>query len=122
MQLSIVTIGAFVGILNQATKYIAENFIKKDISKFIPIFSVIYGIILGIIGFYLPNADMGSNLVEAIFIGISAGSASTGVHQIGKQLAKDDASNVEQANDETDISANIAEEMIKEIFKTTDEE
>ena len=122
MQLSIVTIGAFVGILNQATKYIAENFIKKDISKFIPIFSVVYGIILGIIGFYLPNADMGSNLVEAIFIGISAGSASTGVHQIGKQLSKDDASNVEQANDETDISANIAEEMLKEIFKTTDEE
>ena len=65
---------------------------------------------------------MGSNLVEAIFIGISAGSASTGVHQIGKQLSKDDASNVEQANDETDISANIAEEMLKEIFKTTDEE
>jgi hypothetical protein len=49
---------------------------------------VVYGIILGIIGYYLPDANMGSNLVEAIFIGISAGSASTGIHQIGKQLTK----------------------------------
>lgn len=90
MQLTLVTIGAFVAILNQGTKYIANNFIKKDVSKYIPMCSVIYGIILGIIGYYLPNADMGSNLVEAIFIGISAGSASTGVHQIGKQLTKTD--------------------------------
>ena len=88
MQLSIVTIGAFVAVLNEGTKYIANNFIKKDVSKFIPICSVLYGIILGIIGFYLPDGNMGSNLVEAIFIGISAGSASTGIHQIGKQLTK----------------------------------
>lgn len=88
MQLTLVTIGAFVAVLNQGTKYIANTFIKKDVSKFIPICSVIYGIILGIIGYYLPEANMGNNLIEAIFIGISAGSASTGVHQIGKQLTK----------------------------------
>jgi len=89
MQLSILTIGSFVAILNQGTKYIASNFINKDVSKFIPICSVLYGIILGIIGFYLPDADMGKDIIEAIFIGISAGSASTGVHQITKQLEKD---------------------------------
>ena len=87
-ELTIVTISAFVAALNQATKYIGNNFIKRDISKFIPICSVIYGLILGIIGFYLPNANMGNNLVEAILIGISAGSASTGCHQIVKQLTK----------------------------------
>ena len=31
---------------------------------------------------------MGNNLVEAIFIGLSAGSAATGVNQISKQLNK----------------------------------
>ena len=86
MKLSIVTIGLFVGMLNQATKYIATNFIKRDVSKFIPICSVIYGILFGVIGYFMPGVDMGSDLLEAIFIGISAGSASTGVHQIGKQL------------------------------------
>ena len=102
-ELTIVTIGAFVAALNQATKYIATNFIKRDISKFIPICSVIYGLILGIIGFYLPNANMGNNLVEAILIGISAGSASTGCHQIVKQLTKPVTSpSDEQLSDSTD--------------------
>ena len=50
-ELTIVTISAFVAALNQATKYIGNNFIKRDISKYIPICSVIYGLILGIIGF-----------------------------------------------------------------------
>lgn len=102
-ELTIVTISAFVAALNQATKYIGNNFIKRDISKFIPICSVIYGLILGIIGFYLPNANMGNNLVEAILIGISAGSASTGCHQIVKQLTKPVTSpSDEQSTDSTD--------------------
>lgn len=102
-ELTIVTISAFVAALNQATKYIGNNFIKRDISKYIPICSVIYGLILGIIGFYLPNANMGNNLVEAILIGISAGSASTGCHQIVKQLTKPVTSpSDEQSTDSTD--------------------
>ena len=102
-ELTIVTISAFVAALNQATKYIGNNFIKRDISKYIPICSVIYGLILGIIGFYLPNANMGNNLVEAILIGISAGSASTGCHQIVKQLTKSVTSpSDEQSTDSTD--------------------
>lgn len=101
-ELTIVTIGAFVAALNQATKYIATNFIKRDISKFIPICSVIYGLILGIIGFYLPNANMGSNLAEAVLIGISAGSASTGCHQIVKQLTKSTTTTTDEENTNTE--------------------
>lgn len=101
-ELTIVTIGAFVAALNQATKYIATNFIKRDISKFIPICSVIYGLVLGIIGFYLPNANMGSDLVEAILIGISAGSASTGCHQIVKQLTKSTTTTTDEENTNTE--------------------
>ena len=101
-ELTIVTIGAFVAALNQATKYIATNFIKRDISKFIPICSVIYGLVLGIIGFYLPNANMGSDLVEAVLIGISAGSASTGSHQIVKQLTKSTTTTTDEENTNTE--------------------
>lgn len=90
LEFSIVTISAFVGILNQCVKYVFNNILNKDISKYIPIFSVVFGIILGICGYLMPNVDMGSNIIEAIFIGISAGSASTGVHQIGTQLNKKD--------------------------------
>ena len=43
---------------------------------------------------------MGSDLLEAIFIGISAGSASTGVHQIGKQLK---TSGVEEPEPEEEL-------------------
>ena len=101
-ELTIVTISAFVAALNQATKYIGNIFIKREIAKYIPICSVIYGLILGIIGFYLPNANMGNNLVEAILIGISAGSASTGCHQIVKQLTKPVTSpSDEQSTDST---------------------
>ena len=101
-ELTIVTIGAFVAALNQATKYIATNFIKRDISKFIPICSVVYGLVLGIIGFYLPNANMGSNLAEAVLIGISAGSASTGCHQIVKQLTKSTTTTTDEENTNTE--------------------
>ena len=101
-ELTIVTIGAFVAALNQATKYIATNFIKRNISKFIPICSVIYGLVLGIIGFYLPNANMGNTLVEAILIGISAGSASTGCHQIVKQLTKSTTTTTDEENTNTE--------------------
>ena len=48
-----------------------------------------FGLILGIAGYYTPNVDMGRNLIEAIFIGLSAGAAATGINQVGKQLDKD---------------------------------
>lgn len=90
MKLSIVTIGAFVASLNEATKYISKTFFNKDITKFIPICSVVYGILLALVGyFFVPESDFGTDIIEAIIIGISAGSASTGIHQIGRQISKD---------------------------------
>ena len=108
LEFSIVTISSFVGVLNEIVKYISKTVFKKDISKYIPLFSIGFGIILGIAGFYIPNVAMGNNVVEAIFIGLAAGSAATGFHQVGKQLAKgDDEAPVtiteEEDTDEEDI-------------------
>ena len=41
---------------------------------------------------------MGNNLIEAIFIGLSAGAAATGVNQVGRQLTK---------NEQYDASATV---------------
>jgi len=79
-----------VTLLNECTKTIAKLTVKKDVSKYIPACSIVFGIILGIAGYYTTGVDMGNNIVEAIFIGISAGAAATGIHQVGKQLNKTD--------------------------------
>lgn len=89
LQFSILTIGTFVTMLDSITIFIGKACFKKDIKKVIPIFSLIFGLALGIAGYYTPNVDMGANLIEAIFIGLSAGAAATGVNQVGKQLGKD---------------------------------
>ena len=88
-------------MLAQATKYVATNFIKKDVSRFIPICSVIYGIILSIIGHYTSTTNIGSNLIEAIFIGASAGGASVAGHQTYKQLSKGKSSVEEESVEDT---------------------
>lgn len=113
LEFSIITISTFVAILNEVVKYISSSVFKKNITRYIPMFSIIFGIILGIVGFYIPDVDMGSNIVEAIFIGISAGSAATGVHQIGKQLYKKD----ENGNDINDQVTEIVDKIIQ---NTTD--
>jgi asparagine N-glycosylation enzyme membrane subunit Stt3 len=89
LEFSIATISVFVGLLNEAVKNIAKNSFNADINKYIPICSLVFGLILGIAGYLMPNVDMGNNIIEAIFIGLSAGSAATGVHQIGKQMSND---------------------------------
>lgn len=111
---SILTISPFVGILNEATKSVAKCF-KKDISRYIPIFSLVYGVILGIAGYYIPDLDFGHNLVEAIFAGLVGGGAATGVHQTFHQLssktddAKTETSNTDNDDDESS-SADVPEE------------
>jgi hypothetical protein len=77
-------------MLDSITIFIGKQCFKKDIRRVIPIFSLIFGLALGIAGYFTPNVDMGGNLVEAVFIGLSAGAAATGVNQIGKQLGKND--------------------------------
>lgn len=109
LEFSIATISTFVGLLNQITKYISKTYANKDISKYIPIFSLVYGLILGVSGYFIPNVAMGNNIIEAIFVGLSAGAASTGIHQIYKQHTKDDeetdAEIWENLNDATDAIA-----------------
>lgn len=88
MEFSIITITTFVTMLNELVKRFGTAFLKKDLKNYIPLCSMIFGIILGITGFFLPGVDMGDNIVEAIFIGLAAGSAATGVDQVPKQLKK----------------------------------
>lgn len=90
LQFSILTIGTFVTMLDSITIFIGKQCFKKDIRRVIPIFSLVFGLALGIAGFYTPNVDMGANLIEAIFIGLSAGAAATGINQVGKQLSKEE--------------------------------
>lgn len=90
LQFSIITITTFVTILNNIVIYIADKCFPKvageNFKKYIPLFSIAFGLILGVIGYLTPNVEMGNNMIEAIFIGLSAGSAATGIDQIGKQL------------------------------------
>lgn len=86
LEFSIATITAFVGFLNELVKLISKKCFDKELNKYIPLFSIAFGLILGIAGYLIPNVEMGNNIVEAIFIGISAGCAATGIHQVGKQL------------------------------------
>ena len=88
LEFSIVTISVFVSTLNEITKALVKGIFKKEINKFIPLFSIAYGIGLAIIEFYTGIENFGNNLVEAMFIGLSSGAAATGYHQVGKQLFK----------------------------------
>ena len=78
LQFSILTIGTFVTMLDSISIFIGKACFKKDIKRIVPILSLTFGLILGIAGYYTPNVDMGRNLIEAIFIGLSAGAAATG--------------------------------------------
>lgn len=87
LEFSIITLSTFVTILVSTTRYIASIF-KKDISYYLPIFAIVYGIILAVCGYYFTNVEMGNNIIEAVFIGISSGAGACGINQVGKQLNK----------------------------------
>ena len=118
LEFSIISISTFVTVLNEVVKYMADAMFKKDIKRYIPMFSIIFGIVLGIIGFYIPTVEMGNNIVEAIFIGIAAGSAATGFNQIGKQLNKKDAN----GNDINTVIDNIILKYTGDIISTQSKE
>ena len=92
LEFSIITISAFVAAGNECIKLIA-NSLRKDWNKYIPICSLVLGVILGISGYFIPSVPMGNNIIEAIFIGLAAGASATGVHQVGKQLTKKEDTN-----------------------------
>lgn len=88
LEFTIATISVFVAALNELVKTISMKCFNYDIKKYIPLFSVGFGLILGILGYFAPNVTMGNNIIEAIFIGIAAGGNAVGFHQIYKQLSK----------------------------------
>ena len=119
LELSIITISSFVTFLDTVTMVIGRQCFKKDINRFIPIFSLVYGLALGIAGYYTPNVDMGSNIIEAIFIGLSAGAAATGINQVGKQLSKTDTTssvllNVQKYLESLLVNDDSSEESVEE--------
>ena len=129
LEFSVATITVFVGLLNQLVKFISKTYFKFDIKKYIPLFSIGFGLILGIAGFFMPNVDMGNNIIEAIFIGIAAGCASTGVHQVGKQLGfatppeeDDDIPTEELMEEINDVVDTIPTEEIDESEKDYNED
>ena len=119
LEFSIITISSFVTMLDSITRYIGKFCFKKDIGKVLPIFSIIYGVALGICGFYTPNVEMGANLIEAVFIGLSAGAAATGINQVGKQLNKKDDQEVMEEN--TQLVMNALGEFIESIKTNKDD-
>ena len=60
LEFSIVSISAFVSVLNELTKTIANNCFKKSVNRYIPIFSLVYGVALAICGFYIPDTYFGN--------------------------------------------------------------
>ena len=110
LQFSIITITTFVTMLVSTTRYIATACFRKDISRTLPLFSLIYGVGLAIAGYYLTNVDMGNNVIEAFFIGLAAGGAATGFNQVGKQLYKGLDINFEDDDEEVSTEDEIPDE------------
>ncbi len=54
-------------------------------SRWIPLLCLVAGAAIGVLGyFFVPELHSG-NIFTALFMGVSGGTAATGVHQIGKQ-------------------------------------
>lgn len=58
--------------------------------KFIPIIVGVCGGALGIVGLYTMPTFPVDNIIDAVAVGIASGLAATGVHQVFKQLSKDE--------------------------------
>lgn len=105
LEFTVVTISVFVSTLNEITKTLVKGIFHKEINRFIPIFSILYGIGLSILAFYTGIENFGNNLIEAMFIGLSSGAAAVGYHQVGKQLFKESST----ISDETNTDEPVAE-------------
>lgn len=100
IEFSIMTISMFVGMLNELVKFIAKT-LGKNVNRYIPIFSIVFGACLGICGYFIDTVDMGHNIVDALFIGLASGASATGCHQIYKQMLKYDDNTPTIDSDET---------------------
>lgn len=113
MEFSIITISTFVTLLVSTTRYIGTACFKKDISKSLPIFAIVYGVILAVAGYYTPDIEMGKNLIEAVFLGISTGAAATGINQVGKQLNKTPVIDIDDTEESDESGIELAREEME---------
>lgn len=73
--------------------YIVGEIVKatKLDNKWIPIICGIFGVVVGIVAYYLGMPDFPANdPITAAAVGAASGFAATGVNQIGKQLSGED--------------------------------
>lgn len=72
---------------------------NEKFNNFIPLIAGILGAILGVVGFYTPNAMSCSNILEAILIGMGSGLSATGSNQLFKQIKEfQETSKIEKLN------------------------
>lgn len=72
-----------VAVINYA---VGKN---EKFKRFIPLISAAFGIVCGVVCFYvIPSIIPADNVVTAIVIGAASGLTATGTHQIIKQLGK----------------------------------
>lgn len=59
--------------------------------RLIPLWAALFGVILGVVAFYVcPDIMPCNNVLSAILLGGASGLTATGINQIGKQWKKDD--------------------------------
>lgn len=121
LEFSIITLSTFVTLLVSTTRYIATIF-KKDISYYLPIFAIIYGVILSVCGYYFTDVEMGNNIIEAIFIGLSSGAGACGVNQVGKQLYKKELLESMNVLNETEALTDVADEEFANTVNPDDDD
>lgn len=80
--LAITVLAYVVGAIVKATKL--DN-------KWIPIICGVFGVVLGVVAFYIGMPDFPANdVITAAAVGAASGFAATGVNQVGKQLGSSD--------------------------------
>lgn len=91
MEFGIASVAA-ITVISFLVGYIWKTATKLD-NKWIPIVCGSVGLVLGVVAFYIGVPDFpASDVINAAAVGIVSGFASTGVHQVAKQLSanKDD--------------------------------
>ena len=62
---------------------------KEDLYKLIPVFVTLLGGLVGLVMYYVEPSFLNvNNVISALEIGLISGSASTGMHQMVKQIWK----------------------------------
>lgn len=79
---SIVIICYLIGLICKQIKFIEDSTI--------PCIVGLFGAILGVVGMYVIPNFPAQDILNAIAVGIVSGLASTGVHQVYKQISKKD--------------------------------